>query len=207
MTPTASRLGLLGCRCCSLVCRAPVSPGDARCPRCGASLHFRVPASLARTWALLIAAFVTYFPANLMPIMETNSLFGSQADTILSGVAFLWQSGSWVLALLVFFASVVVPLTKMLALALLAATAQLRLRWRPRERAWLFRAVEMIGRWSMLDIYVVTILVALVQMDTFAAIHAGPGAIAFGAVVVLTMFAALAFDPRLIWDPVSGADG
>ncbi|TSA17944.1 MAG: paraquat-inducible membrane protein A, partial [Betaproteobacteria bacterium] len=120
--------------------------------------------------------------------------------TILSGVAFLWTSGSFVLALLVFFASIVVPLAKMLALVVLAGSVQLRAAWHPRTRTRLYRVIEFAGRWSMLDIYVVTILVALVQVNTLASIHAGPGAAAFGAVVVLTMFAAASFDPRLIWD-------
>lgn len=198
--PTAARLGLLACEVCRLVSRAPPPGSEAHCPRCSARLHARKPASLARTWAFLVAAMILYVPANTLPIMDTSSLFGTQRDTILSGVAFLWTSGSFVLALLVFFASIVVPLAKMLALTLLAASVQTRAAWHPRTRTRLYRAIEFIGRWSMLDIYVVTILVALVQVTTFASIHAGPGAAAFGAVVVLTMFAAASFDPRLIWD-------
>lgn len=198
--PTAARHGLLACGVCRLVSRAPAPGADAHCPRCDARLHARKPASLARTWAFLIAAVILYGPANTLPIMDTSSLFGTQRDTILSGVAFLWSSGSFVLALLVFFASIMVPLAKMLALTVLAASVQMRAAWHPRTRTRLYRVIEFIGRWSMLDIYVVTILVALVQVNTFAVIHAGPGAAAFGAVVVLTMFAAASFDPRLIWD-------
>lgn len=198
--PTAARLGLLACEVCRLLSRAPAPGGDAHCPRCGAALHARKPASLARTWAFLAAAMMLYIPANALPIMQTSSLFGTQRDTILSGVAFLWASGSFVLALLVFFASIMVPLAKMLALTVLAASVQLRATWHPRTRTRLYRVIEFAGRWSMLDIYVVTILVALVQVSSFASIHAGPGAAAFGAVVVLTMFAAASFDPRLIWD-------
>ncbi|MBE0614498.1 MAG: paraquat-inducible protein A [Burkholderiales bacterium] len=198
--PTAARLGLLACEVCRLVSRAPRPGEHAHCPRCDASLHARKPASLARTWAFLIAAVILYVPANTLPIMDTSSLFGTQRDTILSGVAFLWTSGSLVLAVLVFFASIMVPLAKMLALTVLATSVQMRAAWHPRTRTRLYRVIEFIGRWSMLDIYVVTILVALVQVNTFAAIHVGPGAAAFGAVVVLTMFAAASFDPRLIWD-------
>ena len=198
--PTAARLGLLACEVCKVVSRAPPSGGDAHCPRCGAALYQRKPASLARTWAFLIASMVLYVPANALPIMDTSSLFDAQSDTILSGVVFLWTSGSWALALLVFFASIVVPLAKMLALTVLAASVQLRVTRHPLARARLYRMIEFAGRWSMLDIYVVTILVALVQISTLASIHAGPGAAAFGAVVVLTMFAAASFDPRLIWD-------
>jgi paraquat-inducible protein A len=208
MTPTALQLGLLVCEDCALLSRRPARPGQARCPRCGAPVHPRRPDSLARTWALLSAAIVLYFPANLLPIMETSSLFGSQSDTILSGIAFLWDSGSWSIAVVVFVASVLVPIAKMLALALLALSVQARWRWRPRERTRLYRMIELVGRWSMLDIYVVTVLVALVQVSALASIHAGPGTIAFGAVVVLTMFASMAFDPRLIWDTTeSGRNG
>lgn len=200
VAPTAAQFGLLACEVCRLVSRAPAPHSDAHCPRCGATLHLRKPASLARTWAFLIAAMLLYVPANSLPIMDTSSLFGTQRDTILSGVAFLWASGSTGLAALVFFASVVVPLAKMAALAILAGSVQMRAAWHPRTRTRLYRMIEFVGRWSMLDIYVVTILVALVQVSTLATIHAGPGAVAFGAVVVLTMFAAASFDPRLIWD-------
>ena len=198
--PTAARFGLLTCEVCRKVSRAPATGGEAHCPRCAATLHRRKPASLARTWAFLIAAMILYVPANTLPIMDTSSLFGTQRDTILSGVAFLWSSGSVVLAGLVFFASIVVPLAKMIALAVLAVSVQTRSRWQPHARTRTYRTIEFIGRWSMLDIYVVTILVALVQVSTLASIHAGPGAAAFGAVVVLTLFAAESFDPRLIWD-------
>jgi len=198
--PTAARLGLLVCEVCRLVSRAPSPGSDAHCPRCGAMLHARKPASLARTWAFLITAMILYVPANMLPIMDTSSLFGTQRDTIVSGVAFLWTSGSFMLAALVFFASVMVPLAKMIALTVLAASVQLRSTRHPRTRTRLYRVIELVGRWSMLDIFVVTMLVALVQVSTLATIHAGPGAAAFGAVVVLTMFAAASFDPRLIWD-------
>lgn len=197
---TAARSGLLACEVCHLVSRATVPGNDAHCPRCGATLHARKPASLARTWAFLLAAMVLYIPANILPIMDTSSLFGTQRDTILSGVAFLWTSGSYALAALVFFASIMVPLVKMISLAVLAISVQRHAKRRCRTRTRLYRLVEFAGRWSMLDIYVVTLLVALVQASTLASVHAGPGAAAFGAVVVLTMFAAASFDPRLIWD-------
>ena len=178
--------------------------GHGACARCGASLHFRKPGSLARTWALLVAAAILYVPANVLPVMETGSLFGSQSDTIMSGVVYLWVTGSWPLAALIFFASIMVPGAKLAGLLLLAATAQARSAWRPRERTRLYRAVEFVGRWSMVDIFVAALLAALVQFQALATIKVGAGAIAFGAVVVLTMFAAEAFDPRLIWDPVKG---
>ena len=204
---TAARLGLLGCHVCALVSRAAHGGHEQRCPRCGAQLHFRKPASVSRAWALLIAAMILYVPANVLPMMKTSSLFGSQSDTIMSGVVYFWTSGSWYLALIIFFASVTVPLLKMLALVLLLVSVQRRSRWQREQRARLYRLVEFIGRWSMLDIYVVAVIVALVQLKALATIEPGPGAVAFGGVVVLTMFAAMAFDPRLIWDSLEQENG
>ena len=203
---TAAACGLCSCHVCGLVARLPADarPGGLACPRCATPLHSRKPNSIARTWALLIAAFILFFPANLLPVMETGSLFGAQQDTIMSGVVFLWQSGSWPLAVLVFFASIVVPLTKLAILTLLVASVQFRATWFPHQRTRLYRLIEFIGRWSMLDIYVITVLAALVRLQSLATIKAGPGAVAFGAVVVLTMLASKAFDPRLIWDSVEG---
>ena len=197
---TAARLGLLGCHVCSQVSRAPERAHEVRCPRCGAALHFRKPASVSRSWAFLVAAMILYVPANLLPMMKTSSLFGAQSDTIMSGVVYFWTSGSWYLALIIFFASIMVPMLKMIALALLLVSVQRRSRWQPEQRARLYRLVEFVGRWSMLDIYVVAVIVALVQLKALATIQPGAGAAAFGAVVVLTMFSAMAFDPRLIWD-------
>lgn len=171
-----------------------------RCQRCGTRLHRRKPDCVGRTWALLIAAYVLYIPANWLPIMETRSLFGVQRDTILSGVAFLWNSGSWVLSIIVFIASVVVPLLKLLSMSLLVISVQIRTRMPPLPRIRLYRLLELIGRWSMLDVYVVAILVALVRAQSLATMAPGPGVLAFACVVVLSMLATSAFDPRLIWD-------
>jgi paraquat-inducible protein A len=199
---SAACRGLLVCHECALLTQAVPGVHAQHCPRCGAALHLRKPDSIARSWAFLIAAVILYIPANVLPVMETGSLFGAQQDTILSGVAFLWNSGAWDLAAIVFIASIVVPLAKILALAFLLVTVQLRSTWQAQQRTKLYRLVELVGRWSMLDIYVITILVALVQLKALATIKAGPAAIAFGAVVVLTMLAASSFDPRLIWDPL-----
>jgi paraquat-inducible protein A len=204
---TAERAGLLVCHDCGLLSRPAAHSHEGRCPRCGAQLHFRKPGSIARTWAFLIAAMVLYIPANVLPVMDTSSLFGAQKDTILSGVVYLWISGSWPLAVLVFIASIAVPMLKIISLTFLVLTAQLRWRWLPERRTRIYRLVELVGRWSMLDIYVITILVALVQFSALATIMAGPGAIAFGAVVVLTMFGAMSFDPRLIWDALEPDHG
>lgn len=178
--------------------------GACQCPQCHAVLHLRKPASLERCWALLIAAMISYVPANLLPIMGTSSLFGHQDDTILSGVVFLWGAGSWPLALIVFIASIMVPLLKIISLTFLLLSVQFRWRWAPLQRTRLYRLLEAIGPWSMLDIYVVALLVALVKLQSLATIVAKPGALAFAAVVVLTMLATMAFDPRMIWDAEQG---
>jgi paraquat-inducible protein A len=203
--PNAATLGLFNCHTCGLVSRE--HPGGVNhCPRCGAHLHFRKPDSISRTWALVIAAAILYVPANLLPVMSSGSSFGTEADTIMSGIVVLWETGSWPLALLVFFASITVPLSKLMALVFLLVSVQRKSTWRPHERTRLYRVVEFIGRWSMLDIFVVTVLVGLVQLQPLMVIQPGPGALAFAAVVVLTMFAATTFDPRLIWDPLEKQD-
>ena len=198
----AARLMLCSCHVCRLVSRRPRVSVAAHCPRCGAALHFRKPGSVARCWALLIAACILYVPANLLTIMETGSLLSYRRDTILSGIVHLWNNGSCMIAVVVFVASITIPILKLISLTLLLISVQRRSTWHPRQRARLFRLLELVGRWSMLDIYVVTLLAALVQLGNLATVKAGPGAVAFGAVVVLTMFASLQFDPRLIWDPL-----
>jgi paraquat-inducible protein A len=199
---TATKAGLISCHACGHVQQHVRSAAHLRCARCNARLHERHPDSISRTWALLIAAAVLYIPANLLPVMHTASLVGDEDDTIMSGIVYFWTSGSWPLAVIVFIASILVPLMKLFVLALLAFTAGRRSTWRPVERSKLFRIVEFIGRWSMLDIFVVTLTVALVRFQSLAVITARPGAIAFGSVVILTMLASMQFDPRLIWDPV-----
>lgn len=194
---------ILGCGVCELVVPEQAAAGRREaphCPRCGHRLHRRKPMSLQRTWALVLAALIFYVPANLFPIMTVTSLGKTQSDTILSGVIFLLHHGMWPLAAVVFVASIFVPLLKLLILILLLLSVQLKSRWRPRERTRLYRITEAIGRWSMVDVYVVTILVALVHLGNLASIQAEAGAVFFCAVVIITMFAAAAFDPRLIWD-------
>lgn len=199
---TASSMGLCSCHSCGLVSRLAPPPYESRCTRCDAVLHVRKPNSIGRTWALLIAAFILYIPANLLPVTITRSLFGVQSDTIMSGVAYFWNSGSYDLAIIIFTASIFVPLAKLLALSLLTLLAQRHIRWEPLQCTRLYRMVEFIGKWSMLDVFVVALLSTLVDFSALAAISAGPGAVAFGAVVVITMFAAMTFDPRLLWEPV-----
>jgi paraquat-inducible protein A len=203
--PTAKRQGYMLCEACYLLNRAAPAETDPACARCGAYLHTRKPASIVRTWAFLIAAAILYIPANVLPVMETHSLVENKSDTIMSGVVFLWTTGSWLLAVIVFVASVVIPAAKILSLAYLLVAAQRRSRDRPDRRARLYRATAYIGRWSMVDIYVGATLVAMVQLKAFASIVPGPGAIYFAAVVIFTMFASMSFDPRLTWDPLDDA--
>ena len=162
---TASQAGLLSCPACSLVSRPKTVDEAAACPRCGARVHPRKPNSVARTWAFLIAAYVLYIPANVLPIMNTSSLFNAQRDTIMSGLIYLWNSGSWATATLIFFASVVEPLLKLVVMTWLVLSVQRASTWNPKLRAQVYRVVSIVGRWSMLDIFVVTILVALVQIE------------------------------------------
>jgi paraquat-inducible protein A len=198
--PTATQMGLLPCEACGLVCRDEPSIAQPCCPRCDAPLHHRKYDSVRRSWAFLIAAAVLYIPANALPIMHTQTLLYNQQNTILGGIRVLWQEGSWDLALIVFVASICVPILKIVALTVLLISARRRSQWARRGRARLYRLLEFVGQWSMLDIFVVALLVSLVDFHTVAEVHAGPGAVAFGAVVVLTMLASMSFDPRLIWD-------
>jgi paraquat-inducible protein A len=189
---------LLRCETCDLV--APAASGAARCPRCGSRRHVRKPNSVTRAWALVITAVILYIPANVYPVMTVISFGKGESDTILSGVKSLFLAGMWPLALLVFFASITVPALKIGGLILLLVTTQRGSRWRLRDRTLLYRIVESVGRWSMIDIFMLSILAGLVQLGSTATIEPGIGALSFAAVVIVTMFAAAAFDPRLMWD-------
>ncbi len=195
----ARDIGLAACHTCGLLQRLPPR-GRGHCPRCGSAVHLRKPGGIQLTWALLLSAIIAYLPANLYPVMTVVSLGSSQSDTILSGVVYLFLHGDWPLALIVFVASVMVPLVKMVVLVYLLLSVQRRSLLRRKQRTRLFRLIELVGRWSMVDIFVVALLAALVQAGALATIVPGVGAIAFTTVVVLTMLAALSFDPRLIWD-------
>jgi paraquat-inducible protein A len=196
---TGRSLGLLVCLECHETVRA-AQVRQPRCPRCFAQLHERKPHSLALTASLLLLAAILYIPANVLPVMYTRTLFDDERDTIMSGVLVLLESGSWPIAVLVFVASIVVPLLKIISLAIILISAWRRSSGYRQQRTQLFRMVEFIGRWSMLDVYAISILAALVQIQSFASIGVGWGALAFGAVVVLTMVAARTFDERLLWD-------
>ncbi len=199
---TAKDLSLIVCHSCGQL--NPLTLNHQPCMRCHAILHQRKPASLDRTWALMLSAMIMYIPANLLPMTITDSLFGEQKDTIMSGVIYFWKNSDYLVAFVIFTASIFIPMLKLMILIfLLLAVHRQELnkrRWRPEQCATLYRLVEFIGRWSMIDVFVVSLLTALIQMQSLASIAAGPGAVAFGAVVVLTMLASLSFDPRIIWD-------
>jgi paraquat-inducible protein A len=198
--PTAMTAGLARCRHCGLLSGLTPAADTGYCPRCGRELSFRRHEAVQRTWALVIAAAICYIPANLLPVMTSVTVMGSQADTILGGVILLYQTGSWHLALIVLIASVMIPMAKLFALAYLLITVQRRSTKSSRERVRLYRLVEFIGRWSMLDVFVIAFVVALVQLKPLMAAQPRYGILFFAAVVILTIFAAQSFDPRMIWD-------
>ena len=193
---TAAAAGLATCHICHKL--TPASQHD--CPRCGAGLHLRTTDSLQRTIALLVAACVLYIPANVLPIMTTTQLGAATTSTILGGVALLIDMGSYPVAAVIFIASVMVPSSKILTIFWLCWGVSRGQRTSYRERTVMYRVAEFIGKWSMVDVFVVAILVALIQLGGLLTITAGPAAIAFGGVVIVTMLSAESFDPRLIWD-------
>ena len=196
-----NRTGLISCNVCHLLCDSSIlATHGSHCPRCGGRLTRRKTNSLARTWALILAAVILYVPANVLPITIVTSLGKEQADTILSGVIYFFSSGMWPIGLVIFVASIFVPLLKLLSLAYLAVSVQQKSTWRPVDRTNLYRITEIVGRWSMVDVYVVTILVAIVNLGPLADVKVGPAAVYFCSVVIISMFAAMSFDPRLIWD-------
>lgn len=199
--PRAHQLGVVGCHACGLVCTSPpASAQTVRCPRCGAVLHRRRPASIARAWAFLLAAITFYIPANVLPVMYTEMLGGGSNSTILQGIIEFWKAGSYGIALVIFIASVAVPCTKFMTIGLLLITAKRRTPWARRERARLYRLVEMVGYWSMLDVLVVAFVAGLVKFKALADAEPRLGVLFFGSVVILTMLSAMQFDPRLTWD-------
>lgn len=198
---TARELGLQSCEGCGLVSRPPRGEEEGRCPRCGEHLHFRKPQSLQRTWAYLVAAAVCYVPANFLPVLTTTTAAGSESDTILQGVVLLWSPTGWPLSLIVLIASILIPSAKILALAFLLVTVQRGSVRSNGQRVRLYRTVELIGRWSMVDVFVDTFTAALVQLQPLMSVEPAAGLLFFAAVVVLTMLGVESFDPRLIWDP------
>ncbi len=197
---TAMQRGLHSCGGCGLVSRPAPGEEQGRCPRCAQALAFRKPASLQRTWAYVIAAAICYVPANLLPVLTTTTATGAESDTILQGVVLLWSPTGWPLSLIVLVASIMIPSAKIIALVYLLITVQRRSVKNNEQRVRLYRTIEFIGRWSMVDVFVDTFTAALIQLQPLMSVEPGPGLFFFAAVVVLTMLAVESFDPRLIWD-------
>lgn len=203
---TALQQGLQSCEGCGLLSRPAPGENEGRCPRCDEELVFRKPASLQRTLAYLVAAAICYVPANVLPVMTTITTItasGRESDTILQGVVMLWSPTGWPLSLIVLFASIIIPCAKIAALIYLVITVRRGSVQNNGQRIRLYRIVEIIGRWSMVDVFVDTFTVAMIQLQPLMSVEPGPGLFFFAAVVVLTMLAVESFDPRLIWDPAS----
>ena len=200
---TAMQQGLQSCECCGLLSRPAPGTEEGRCPRCDEELVFRKRDSLQRTMAFLIAASICYLPANLLPVMTTVSAAGEESDTIMQGVVLLWSPTGWPLSLIVLFASIMIPSAKILALLYLVITVRRGSIENNQQRVRLYRVVDLIGRWSMVDVFVDTFTVALIQLQPLMSVKPATGVLFFAAVVVLTMLAVESFDPRLIWDSAS----
>ena len=206
---TAREKGLIACHFCDTLSKVPdnIEIGlvdeeivELHCPCCHSEIHSRIPNSLGRTWALLIAAIILYVPANTLPIMTVTLWGDGQPDTIMSGVIHLMDGGMWPLALLIFVASIFIPILKLIILTGLMLSIHFKINWKAKDRTVLYRITEFVGRWSMVDVFVIGILVALVHFGNTATVTPNIGSLSFAAVVILTMFAAHTFDPRLIWD-------
>lgn len=206
MALTAMQQGLQSCDACGLLSQPAPGAHEGRCPRCGEELVFRKPDSLQRTLAYLIAAAVCYIPANFLPVMTTVTASGRESDTIMQGVVLLWSPTGWPLSLIVLFASIMIPSAKIATLAYLLITVRRGSIENNGQRVRLYRTVELIGRWSMVDVFVDTFTVSLIQLQPLMSVEPGPGLLFFAAVVVLTMLAVESFDPRLIWDSASSKE-
>lgn len=194
--PKAADHGLAACHSCGKVSEVALG----RCPRCGSHLHLRKPASVQRTLALMAAAALLCIPAHLLPVMTVVEIGVVTPNTIVGGMLSFWESGAYPIALVIFTASILIPLLKIFALSWLCAAATGWVHPSPAGLGRLYWFTELLGRWSMIDIFVVGILVSVVQLGNYMTITPGPGALAFACVVVLTMLAAMSFEPRLLWD-------
>jgi paraquat-inducible protein A len=203
---TAMQQGLQSCEACGLLSHPAPGVDEGRCPRCDQKLDFRKPDSLQRTLAFLIAAAICYIPANLLPVLTTVTAKGRSSDTIMQGVVLLWSPTGWPLSLIVLIASIMIPSAKIVALGYLLFNVRRGSTANNEQRTRLYRMVKFIGRWSMVDVFVDTFTVALVQLQPLMSVEPGPGLFFFAAVVVLTMLAVECFDPRLIWDAASARE-
>jgi paraquat-inducible protein A len=202
-TTTAMQLGLQSCSVCRLLSRPADGHEEGRCPRCDEPLTFRKHSSFQRSWAFLLAAAICYIPANVLPVLTTKTAAGADSDTILQGVVLLWSPTGWPLSIIVLVASIMIPSAKIIALGYLLVSSQRRSAKNSEQRIRLYRTVEFIGRWSMVDVFVDTFTAALIQLQPLMSVEPAAGLLFFAAVVVFTMLAVESFDPRLIWDAAS----
>lgn len=200
--PKAADRGLAGCHTCGRVSPVVLE----RCPRCGSRLHLRKPSSVEGTIALMAAAAALYIPSHLLPVMRIVELGEVSNTTIIEGMLTFWRSRAYPIALVIFTASILIPFLKIAALSWLCAAAAGKVHPSPAALGRIYWFTELLGRWSMIDIFVVGILVSVVQLGNYMTIVPGPGALAFAGVVVLTMLAAMRFEPRLLWDRLDEMD-
>lgn len=193
---SAAAAGLTSCHTCYLL----VAARQQRCPRCGSPVHSRIPNSVQRTMALVLTAAILYIPAMTLPIMQTVSLGTPVDSTVIGGVIVLWNMGSYPIAIIIFVASVLVPLGKLAALTILCWFVTYGRSVTPHQQTTLYRITEFVGKWSMIDVFVVAVLVALIKLGDVLSFYPGLAALTFACVVITTMIAAEMFDPRLIWD-------
>ncbi len=202
MPNTAMCAGFISCHECGKLLKAGSTPVTTEliCPRCYSKVHFRKPHSVSKAWALVITAIVLFIPANLLPIMRVDFFGVSSYSTIMDGIIYFFQSGEFGIGLIIFIASVLVPVFKIIGMIIILLTIKFKWKKGLRHKAAMFRFIEFIGRWSMLDIFVIALMSALVSFGSFTSTVAAPAASFFSAVVICTMFAALTFDSRLLWD-------
>ena len=199
-TITAREAGFCLCHACHKLIAGVGEETPVRCPRCNAAIHLRKPNSLTRTWALIITAAVLSFPANILPIMKVDFLGRSDCSTIMDGIIYFFKDGSYGIGIIILTASILVPCFKIIGMTLILLSIHFKWKTWLRHKTLLFRAIEFIGRWSMLDIFVIAILQVLVNFGNLTSIETAVAATYFTGVVLSTMFAAITFDPRLLWD-------
>ena len=199
---TGMELSILSCEICNSLFYKKDFPDleNAHCLVCGLQLHQRKPNSISRTWAFVLTALICYIPANIYPVMVIDSFGNVEPHTIISGVIAFIHSKDYPLALLVFIASIFIPIMKILSLMFLMISVQFKWKWNPKKRNLIYNIVEVIGKWSMVDVFMISILMALVKLGSIMTIVAGKGATFFALVVVFTIIAASTFDVRLVWD-------
>lgn len=199
---TAMESGIIACHDCGRLMDATKEPQDKplACPRCNATVHYRKHQSIPATWALIITATILFFPANLLPVMCVNFLGSMEYSTIMDGIIYFFHSKEYAIGLIIFMASILVPLFKIVGMLIILLSIKFKWKRWLRHKTAMFHFIEFVGRWSMLDIFVIALMSTLVDFGALTATQAAPAASYFAAVVVCTMLAALTFDSRLLWD-------